>query len=85
MEIENSEHKLAKIEKEIRVPKTARGRRILKKKEAQIEEPAKQTIFLKGQKTSEEISSLLRDLYTLKKINSINFSRRHEVLPFEEI
>lgn len=34
MEIENREQKLAKIDREIRIPKTARGRRFLKKREA---------------------------------------------------
>lgn len=28
---------------------------------------------------------MLRDLYSLKKINSVNFSRRHEILPFEDV
>ncbi|KAL4512283.1 hypothetical protein ABPG72_005285 [Tetrahymena utriculariae] len=85
MEIVDKEQNLAKIDKEIRTAKTARGRRFLKKREPQLEESSKKTIFIKGKKTSEDVSKIMKDIYTLKKINSVNFSNRHDVLPFENV
>ncbi|EGR29115.1 hypothetical protein IMG5_162990 [Ichthyophthirius multifiliis] len=83
-EIEQDEQ-FAKIKKQIRTPKTAKGRRLQKKKNPQLEEGIRKTLFIKGQKTSEQVSNFMKDLYSLKKINSLNFSRRHEIRPFEEI
>ena len=42
--------------------KTARGKRILISKEPKLVEPAKQALFIKGTKTSEDINFVLKDL-----------------------
>ena len=54
-----------------RIAKTRVGRKILKMREPQVKEGIKNTLLVKNLKTSEEVSSVLQDLYRLKKGQSV--------------
>lgn len=63
---------------------TARGRRVLKNREAKVHENPKTAIFLKGISTDEAVKGLLLDLYNMKKPGGLHFTRRHQnTHPFE--
>ena len=64
--------------------KLPRVERIAKKKGSLVVENAKRMLLLRGRKTSERGSSLLRDLTRLKKPHSKMFSKKNDVLPFED-
>ena len=65
-------------------PKTARGERLLKKKGPQIVESTKRLLILKGKKSSETISAILKDISLLTKPFNKLFTRNNDVLPFED-
>lgn len=60
-----------------RTPKTARGRRMLKKRQPQAVEPAKTALIIKGHKASQDITNLLHDLHNMKKPLAKSYSRKH--------
>lgn len=62
------------------VPKTARGRRIMKQRESKDVEEAKQTLILRGARTKEELTNLMRDIHDIKKPLSVSFMRKHDDL-----
>jgi ribosome production factor 2 len=64
---------------------SARVQRILKKKEPQLLEGTKKCIVLKGHKTSQTITDVLQDVSKLLKPDCVNFSRKNDVLPFEDV
>lgn len=67
-----------------RAPKTARGRRILKKREPQIVENDKTALVMRGNKCSAEAMTLLRELFLIRSPLSVMFSRPHPEHPFED-
>lgn len=66
-----------------RKAKTHKGRKILEDRESKIYETEKKTVFLKANKTSNDISTLMHDLYTMKKANSVLVNKRVDIKPFE--
>ena len=66
-------------------PKTRRGKRILEKSQPQIIENTKKLLVLKGNKTSDVVNSVLRDIAMLSKPQCKVFSRNNDVLPFEDV
>ena len=64
--------------------KLPRVERLAKKKGSLVVENAKRMLLLRGRKTSERGSSLLRDLNRLKKPHSKMFSKKNDILPFED-
>ncbi|KAI9145004.1 ribosome biogenesis protein RPF2 [Paraphysoderma sedebokerense] len=64
--------------------KNARSKRFLDKREAKVVENAKATICVRGTQTSAIINSALADIYSLKKPNAVNFSKKNTVHPFED-
>ena len=66
------------------IRRKARVERMLKKREPQTIEHTKRVLVLKGHKTSETINAALLDLNVMTKPNNKNFSRKNEVLPFED-
>jgi len=64
--------------------KTSRGKRVLARKEAKLIENDKQTLFLKGGNTSQNVSMLLKELYSFKKLNSTMYKRKNITRPFED-
>ncbi|KAJ8673465.1 hypothetical protein QAD02_004727 [Eretmocerus hayati] len=65
-------------------PKTHKGKKAILKREPKIIEDTKQTIFVKGLKTTPILQSCLKDLHTLKKPDGQILQRRNEVHPFED-
>lgn len=49
-----------------------------------LEENTKKTLFMKGHNSSEVANSVLSDLTLLAKPNNNNFTRKNEILPFED-
>ncbi|KAJ3218694.1 rRNA-binding ribosome biosynthesis protein rpf2 [Dinochytrium kinnereticum] len=65
-------------------PKTATGKRVLKKREPQVHEGAKPALFLKGTTTSELGLDALKDLYQLKRPDAILFTKKNDIHPFDD-
>jgi ribosome production factor 2 len=68
-----------------RTPKTAKGRRLLKRRESQAVEGAKQALILAGNRVSHEAQTLLKDLHKVRTPLSQLFSRTHQMHPFEDV
>ncbi|KAG9283961.1 hypothetical protein G9A89_005468 [Geosiphon pyriformis] len=64
-------------------PKTAKSARAHKKREPKLQENPKTAIFIRGHKTSNIVNIALSDLCALKKPDAITFSKKNEILPFE--
>lgn len=67
-----------------RAPKTRKGKKILKDREPKIVEDAKTALIIRGNKSSNDVSNLLRDLHALRSQLSTLFMRKHEAHPFED-
>jgi ribosome production factor 2 len=67
------------------IKRKARVERLLKRREPQTIEHTKRVLVLKGHKTSETVRDALLDINQLTKPNNKNFSRKNEILPFEDI
>ncbi|KAF1813662.1 Brix-domain-containing protein [Eremomyces bilateralis CBS 781.70] len=66
-------------------PKTARSKRILEKKQPQLVENPKTTLFLRGQNASQVVQLALADLNALKRPLSIRFTKKNDgIHPFED-
>ena len=61
-----------------------RIKRALEKKAPQLVEFSKKCLVMKGHKSSEVMNEVLIDLAKLLKPNCISFSRKNEILPFED-
>lgn len=59
--------------------------REIAKKEPKIYENEKKLLILKGSKSSETISQILKDFHHLKQPNCINYTKKNDVLPFEDV
>ncbi|KAI9717867.1 MAG: hypothetical protein M1812_004394 [Candelaria pacifica] len=66
------------------VPRNARSKRALEKKAPQLNENAKNTLFLKGSSCSELVQLALTDLHSLKRPLSIKFTKKNLIHPFED-
>jgi ribosome production factor 2 len=64
---------------------SARGMRILRKREPQVIEDTKKILVMKAQHTSEVVQEVLRDIARLAKPNCVTFSKKNVVYPFEDI
>lgn len=65
-------------------PKTQRGKRYLESRESKVHENTKKTIFIKGGNTSQTVTQLLKELYMLKKVDSLMYKRKNILRPFED-
>ncbi|KAJ1968938.1 rRNA-binding ribosome biosynthesis protein rpf2 [Dispira parvispora] len=65
-------------------PKTARGKRAQERRQPQVIENVKRAMVLRGATTSETVNTALQDLYALKKPDAVYFSKKNEILPFED-
>lgn len=68
-----------------KAPKTARGRRILRKREPQIFEDAKSALIIRGNKCAHDVTVMLRELYTLRAPLATLFMNKHNEHPFENL
>ncbi|CAJ1327185.1 unnamed protein product [Effrenium voratum] len=67
-----------------RKPKTRRGKKILKDREPKVTEDAKTAMIIRGTKTSNDMSILLRELHLIRSPLAMIYMRKHEEHPFEE-
>lgn len=68
-----------------RVPKTTRGRRIVKKRESQIIEEAKSALIIRGNNVKTDVANFLRELHKIRSPLSTLFMHKHSDHPFEDI
>jgi len=68
-----------------RKPKTRRGRQVLREREPQVNEGAKSALIMRGNKSSMDVLTLLRDLFSLRTPLATLFSRKHPEHPFEDV
>lgn len=68
-----------------RKAKTARGRRFLKERAPKIIENPKRVLFIRGNKTTNDVNSFLRDLFDIRKPLATLFSQKHAEWPFEDV
>lgn len=64
--------------------KTSRGKREISKREPKLIENDKKTLFLKGGNTSQNVSTLLKELYSYKKPLSSLYKRKNIMRPFDD-
>jgi len=64
--------------------KHPRVQRIMKKRGSLLVENPKRILLLKGRKTSERLTSFLRDLNRLKNPHSKLFSKKNNIVPFDD-
>ncbi|KAI9468543.1 rRNA-binding ribosome biosynthesis protein rpf2 [Coemansia sp. RSA 989] len=65
-------------------PKNARSKRFLTNRDPKVVENQKTAIFIRGSSTSQVILDTLKDLYSLRKPNAINFTKKNEIHPFDD-
>lgn len=63
--------------------KTARGKRILSKRQPQVVEDVKTASFIKGTTTSPLVQAVLADFYALKKPDAVFCQKRNSIHPFD--
>lgn len=67
-----------------RQPKTARGRRLMRRREPAVNETPKTSMIIKGNKANSEVSELLLSIHLMRFGRSQNYSRKHDMHPFED-
>ncbi|KAL1917103.1 uncharacterized protein VTP21DRAFT_5301 [Calcarisporiella thermophila] len=65
-------------------PKNARSKRALKKREPKVNENPKTALFIRGSTTSHIVNDALTDLYSLKKPDAVNFTKKNPIHPFDD-
>lgn len=68
----------------IRKPKNARSKRAMAKRDPLVVENCKKALFVRGSTTSQVVNEALKDLYSLKLPDAINFSKKNEIHPFDD-
>lgn len=66
-------------------PTTRKGKKVLLKKEPQLIEGPKRTLFLKGRKCSEKMREVLKDFYDLKKPDAHMLTKKNDITVFENV
>lgn len=67
-------------------PKTRKGRRVIRSRGPLIVEPPKTALLIRGNKSSAEVLTFLRDMHSLRFTLSNLFSRNHpDMHPFEDM
>ncbi|XP_048577610.1 ribosome production factor 2 homolog isoform X2 [Nematostella vectensis] len=65
-------------------PKTQKGKRVIENRSAKVVENTKTAMFIRGGRTSELVTQVLKDLCVLKKPHAVMFQRKNIVRPFED-
>lgn len=66
-------------------PTTHRAKRALQAREPKLVENAKNTLFIKGRKTSVIVANCMKDLYDIKKPHGKILNKLNNIVPFENI
>ncbi|CAK59187.1 unnamed protein product (macronuclear) [Paramecium tetraurelia] len=64
--------------------KTHKGKRILESREPKLVEGPKQTLFIRGPKTSLSVRQLAHEWHMIKRDFSTTYNKNHEIQPFED-
>jgi len=72
------------VEKRIVKPKNQRSKRALEEREPKAIENTKTAIFVKGPNASQLVQDCMKDLYIMKKPNSIAYNQKNDIRPFED-
>uniref|UniRef100_H2ZKM7 Ribosome production factor 2 homolog n=1 Tax=Ciona savignyi TaxID=51511 RepID=H2ZKM7_CIOSA len=72
------------MENEIVKPKSQRHRRVLKERSSKIHENDKKSMFIRGGNTSDIVTTVLKEMYMLKKPNALLLRKRNIARPFED-
>ncbi|KAF2836466.1 Brix-domain-containing protein [Patellaria atrata CBS 101060] len=67
------------------VPKNARSKRALEKKEPHVVENPKTTLILRGTSCSQIVQLALADIHSLKRPSCIKFTKKNDIHPFEDV
>ena len=71
-------------DKVIRKATTRRGRRILEERAPKLLENPKQSVFLKGVKSSQKVNDLMKDFHLLRGSKSVYKNKKlDDIRPFE--
>lgn len=73
------------MEEGIIKPNSQRHRRYLDARAPKVHENPKKALFLKGGNSSEIVSTMLKEMYMLKKPNALLLKKRNMTRPFEDI
>jgi len=65
-------------------PKNQRSKRALEERAPKAIENTKTAIFVKGPNSSQLVQDCMKDLYILKKPNSIAYNQKNDIRPFED-
>ncbi|KAH3900168.1 probable Ribosome biogenesis protein RPF2 [Saccharomycodes ludwigii] len=65
-------------------PKNARAKRALDKKDSKLVENVKRALFIPGQTSNKLLHDVLVDLSNLKKPDIKRFTKKNQILPFED-
>lgn len=65
-------------------PRNHRTKRILQNRGPKIIENTKQTLFIRGRKTNDDVLKCFKELYFLKKPHATILNDKHDILPFED-
>ena len=71
-----------------RKPKTHKGKKYLENKEAKLIENPKRSLLIKGNKTSQSVLSLLKDIYAMRggsQLSKLYLRKSHEMQPFDDV
>ncbi|CAH0552452.1 unnamed protein product [Brassicogethes aeneus] len=66
-------------------PFTRKGKKVLMKREPQIIEGPKKAVFFQGRKCSEKLRRLLKDMYDIKKPDSLMLNKKNDITIFENV
>lgn len=69
----------------VKKPTTHKGKKILIKREPQVNEGPKCTLFFHGRNSSERVRGLMKDLLGLKKPDATNLTRKNDITIFENV
>ncbi|KAF2099566.1 Brix-domain-containing protein [Rhizodiscina lignyota] len=65
-------------------PRNARSKRALEKREPQVNENPRKTLFVRGEKCSQILQLAIADLCTIKKPLATKFNKKNQIRPFED-
>jgi ribosome production factor 2 len=67
------------------IAKTRRGRKAVLKREPQVVEAAKQTVFVRGPSSSQLLGACVADLAAIKAPLAVKYSRKSDIRPFDDV
>lgn len=67
--------------------KTHKGRKILESRQPKLKENTKMSIMLKGNKLSQTVDNVIKDLHLMrgKEFSKLNLRKAREIYPFDDV